>query len=379
MYVLPLTTTQLAACTPQDVDLTLVDENLEYLEYKPADLVGISVMTSQFSRAIEISREYRKRGAKVVWGGIHPTLVNQEDNGDIDAYVQGEGEEAWPQLLEDFKQGRLKRRYQGARADLTRIPLPRRDFVQINGIEAIIEGVLASRGCIYDCDFCSAHSVYGDKVRMAPLDRVEQDVRNMRSNLGAFCDDNVMNNRIYARELFARIAKYGKKWFAELDPRSAMSEEVPGLLARAGVKIVLIGFESANPANFVGDPKYVTPDRWGAAIGNFHRHGIAVDGNFVLGFDQDTRETFDLTDQAITRSGMDFATFSVLTPYPGTRVRARLEMEGRIFDNSWDNYTLSRAVFTPRNMRPEELDLGVKRLKDKQALYYTFLRNILSA
>src|SRR3989344_649685 len=108
-YVVPQTLSQLAAVTPRDIDVTLTDENYEDIDFGSApDLVGISVMTSQVNRAMEISAEYKRRGITVVWGGIQPTVVDQSDNPNIDSVVLGEAENIWPIVLHDFSEGKLK-------------------------------------------------------------------------------------------------------------------------------------------------------------------------------------------------------------------------------------------------------------------------------
>ena len=168
---------QLAAVTPSDVDLVLTDENYKDVDYESdADLVGISVITCQFHRAMEISREFKKRGKTVIWGGIHPTAVDQSDNESIDSYVVGEAELLWPEILKDFQKGELKRRYQSEDyVDLNTIPLPKRDLIDPS--VDIIETMISSRGCKYDCNYCSISIVYGKKVRWFNVDRIVEDIK----------------------------------------------------------------------------------------------------------------------------------------------------------------------------------------------------------
>jgi radical SAM superfamily enzyme YgiQ (UPF0313 family) len=365
-YVVPQTLTQLAAVTSDDVDLILTDENLKDVDFNSgADLVGISVMTSQADRALEISRAYKARGATVVWGGIHPSAVDQAGNTSIDSFVVGEGEALWPQLIEDFRNGNLKRRYINTKpVNLNETPLPLRYLIKPE-INIIIESTSTSRGCKYSCEHCSASLTFGKGIRFVEPDRVIRDIEGMDNKIVAFFDENMMSNPNYASSLMKRLDGYGKQYFIQVDPYSALDKDVAVMLSNAGVKLVFIGFESIYPENFRGNKKYVPAGEWRRIVDNLHENGIKVDGGFMFGMDFDDPFVFEKTEAEVKKAGIDFFSMGVLVPYPGTRLFQRLEREGRLFNRSWKDYDLVHCVFEPKSMAPEFLEQGVADLKSR--------------
>ena len=182
----------------------------------------------------------------------------------------------------------------------------------------------------------------------------------MKSNAVTFFDENLTNNIRYAFDLLDGIKNFGKKYFVQVDPTSALNEKVAKKIGEAGAKVVLIGFESVNPENLT---KYVSPSEWPRIIENFHKQGVMVDGNFMVGFDNDGPDIFEKTADAAKRCDMDYVATSVLTPYPGTKVYNRLKNEGRIFDNNWSNCDLRSVVYEPKLMTPDQLLEGSIYLK----------------
>jgi len=129
----PLSLMVLAGLTPPEWEITIVDENLGAPDYpampRPA-LVGITAFTSQATRAYEISTYFRRQGVPVVMGGIHATMCIDEVMERVDPVVTGEAEGIWPQVLEDARNGGLKRRYDGGLAEISHVPFARHDLLQ---------------------------------------------------------------------------------------------------------------------------------------------------------------------------------------------------------------------------------------------------------
>jgi len=359
-YISPFTLNLLAALTPPDVELRLTDENFTTADpsWKP-DLVGISVMTSQANRALELSQQYKGVGATVAWGGIHPTSVNQLTNNSIDAFFVGEADTTWPKALDDFRQGRLKRVYQQNNpTDMDSLPSPRRDFLRPD-VKILAESLMTSRGCPYDCDFCSARQ-YGTKIRWRNMEGLKQDLDSMKSQYGFIADDNFLVNPDYSAKAAPLIGSYGKAWFAEVDPRATLKPRNAETLKQAGVVVALLGFETVNPKNLERSKKYLPPNYWPEIVQKLHEQGIAVHGHFILGFDNDDPSIFDLTRKVVSQSKMDFATYAVLTPFPGTRTYEYLRE--RIIVTDYGKYDGQNAVFTPLRMTAEQLEAGQKEL-----------------
>lgn len=373
VYAAPLSLLQLAALTPPNIELKLGDENLEDTDFdwKP-DLVGLSVMTSQADRADEISRRFKEKGAKVVWGGFHPTFVDQTQNSAIDSFVVGEAEEAWPRLLKDFEAGMMQKKYQGRPADLNAIPLPRRDFLRPKDV-GIVEMIMASRGCYFSCSYCAAN-IYGG-VRWKNPRRLEQELATIESQACAFGDSNMALPKAYVKQLLETAKKFRKSWFAQVDPKSSLDSEIAKIFSEAGIKLVLVGFESVNPENFAGNSKYLHPERWKEVVDNFHKYGILVNGDFMLGFDYDKEDVFERTRKAVQQIRLDCACFGILTPYPGTQIAD--ELKPRIFDKRWGNYDTNHVVFTPKNISPEQLEAGTKELRTMFIPVYSILKDAL--
>ena len=130
-------------------------------------------------------------------------------------------------------------------------------------------------------------------------------------------------------------------------------------MALAGCTGVFVGFESLTDENLV-DARKRTPraEDYARRVRLFQDHGIQVNGSFVVGFDDDRRDTFTSLAQWIDANRLECATFHILTPYPGTPLFRQLDAEGRLLHRNWDLYDTAHAVFRPKHLTPEELELG---------------------
>ena len=173
MRYAPLTLTTLASLIPPDIpaEVALLDEGVDEIDPGAidADLVGITVITGTAPRAYELAREFRARNIPVVLGGVHPTLVPEEAVRHADSVVVGYAEESWPQLLRDFAAGRMQRRYdQSPRLKLDGLPFPRRDLYK-RGMVNISDTIEATRGCIFQCEFCVVPAAWGTRPLQKPV------------------------------------------------------------------------------------------------------------------------------------------------------------------------------------------------------------------
>ena len=162
--LLPLNLAMLASLTPSEIEISIVDEAVERINFdKQVDLVGISCTTTVVPRAYEIAAEYRRRGVKVVLGGTHPTLMPHEVIKHADSVCIGEAEGSWGEILADFKRGKLKRFYRSnGHCSLKGLPIPRRDLFETKHYLPI-DGIQTSRGCPFACDFCAVTAIFGHK------------------------------------------------------------------------------------------------------------------------------------------------------------------------------------------------------------------------
>jgi radical SAM superfamily enzyme YgiQ (UPF0313 family) len=357
----PLSLAVLAALTPPDWEVRLVDEAVEPIDFEaPADLVGITVMTSVAPRAYEVSARFRERGVPVVLGGIHPTALPEEAAAHADAVVVGEAEGVWPEVLRDAVRGRLRKFYRRrSRPDLAGLPVPRRDLFK-PGAYLTTATVETSRGCPFSCDFCSVSRFFGRTYRWRPLRDVLNELSNLGRKLVFFVDDNIFGARARAREFFKSLIPLRLTWVGQSSLNIARDPELLGLAARSGCRGLFIGLESFLARNLqeVGKSLLNRVDDYGEAVSRIQAHGIGILGAFIFGFDGDDPGVFTRTVRLAQRLRLAAAQFGILTPFPGTVLRERLERQKRILHNDWSRYTISNVVFRPAGMSPETLQAG---------------------
>jgi radical SAM superfamily enzyme YgiQ (UPF0313 family) len=365
----PLALATLAALTPPEVELSFSDDHILPLALpeglKEVDLVAISVLSKTAYRAYQIADAYRQRGVKVVLGGIHPTTLPEEASAHADAVVIGEAEANWPRLLVDYQTGRLQRFYrQSAPADLERTPIPRREiFKPYRFRYSPVDVVQTTRGCPYDCDFCTVHSLFGRQYRTRPLASVRAEIEGLHQLGLLFADDNVIGNIPHFRQLFSSLIPLKLRWIGEASLAGLDDEENLRLLERSGCKALFIGFESLSPELKRVGKTQNHPERYGEIISRLHDRGIIAYGAFMFGFDFDDPSVFERTVEFAIRSKLLLAQFALLTPYPGTRLYRRLKAEGRLLREKWwlePNQEILAPHFRPRLMEPERLREGWK-------------------
>ncbi|RLE14573.1 B12-binding domain-containing radical SAM protein [Candidatus Aerophobetes bacterium] len=364
----PLGLLNVAAVTPRDIKVTLTDENIEPIDFeKDVDLVGITTVTSAAPRAYEIARQFRKRGVPVVLGGPHVSVLPEEALQHASAVVVGEAEGAWEKLLEDFVKGGekgLKKIYKNEKLpDLSKVPFPRWDILKRD--RYIADKVLhLTRGCPYNCSFCSVTQLFGRKIRCRPIDKVvdfikENIGKGLKGRLFVFLDDNIMGNKRYAKELFRSLIPLKIIWMSQSSINAAYDKELLDLAARSGCKALFIGLESVSEGALkeVGKRQNKV-EFYEEAIKRFHRYGIFIHGAFIFGMDAHDRSIFKITVDFVNKVKLDSVQYSILTPLPGTRFYKEMEKEGRIIDRDWSNYDCGHVVFRPKKMSPAELDKG---------------------
>jgi radical SAM superfamily enzyme YgiQ (UPF0313 family) len=357
-----LNTTLLAALTPQGHQVHIHDEGIAPLDLDEAcDLAAITAMTPLAPRGYEIAEQYRRKGVKVVMGGIHPTWLPEEAIAHCDAVVIGEADEVWAEVVRDAAHGHLKRFYQQKeRTDLSLLPLPRRELLPSKGyfFENTIQ---TTRGCPFDCEFCSVTAIYGGTYRTRPIAEVEREIKTLRRAPAYifFVDDNIVGDMRHARELFSMLSQYRLRWVSQGPISIAQNEKLVRLMAKAGCHGMFIGFESLSPENLKLMGKRTNKvERYEAGIKRLHDHGIGVHASFVFGYDYDDPSVFEKFISFANRNRIDGAFLPLLTPFPGTRIHQRLKKEGRILTEDWSKYDMATVVFKPKRMTIEQLQEG---------------------
>lgn len=377
----PFGLTMVAALTPKEFVVSIVDENVRDLDLSdPTDLVGISSFTSNVERGYEIADEYRRRGIAVVMGGFHVTALPEEALQHADAVVVGEAESVWPRVLEDFKRGAMKGVYQaGCFHDMKGLPRPRLDLLPQEGWYIVTQMVQTMRGCPYRCEFCSTSSFWGHTFRTRPVDEVIDEIRGMdRNKLVMFVDDDIAGVPQVARELFEKLIPLRIKWASQAGIGIARDDELLALARKSGCQFLFIGLESMDDKTLQAAHKYQNnPKLYKELIKKIHDHHIVLQGAFVLGLDEDRADVFQRVDQLIQEAEIDTINVNILYPYPGTEIRERLRREGRLTGNDWSNYVYAGVNYVPKNMTQQELYDGFCWLMKKNTAYPMILKRTL--
>ncbi|MBN1835908.1 MAG: B12-binding domain-containing radical SAM protein [Spirochaetales bacterium] len=370
----PLGLLNVAAVTPKDVDVRLVDENVEEIPFADRpDLVGISVMTASADRAYEIADRFRELAVPVVLGGSHVSAMPEEALGHADSVVVGEAEGAWDALLADFRGGgrqALRPRYKAeAHPELAGLPFPDLEMARRAGHYVITNLYGITRGCPHNCSFCSVTKLLGRRIRFRPVEEVVREIARplenlerptLRDRFHVFVDDNIMANKGYAKELFRALIPHRILWISQVSVNSAYDDEMLELAAASGCKGVFIGLETVSEGSLSEIGKSQNRiDYYQEAVQKFHRKGIFVEGAFIFGFDHDGPEVFEQTVDFVNRIRLDGVQYTILTPLPGTDFYDKIEAEGRFIDRNWRNYDCTHTVFQPLRMSPEALQAGL--------------------
>ncbi len=358
----PLSLLQVAALTPPEHQVVLLDEALEDLDFDvPCDLVGITAFTSAAPRAYEVAAEFRHRGIPVVVGGMHASACPEEAQEHCDAVVIGEAEGVWERVLEDAEARRLQKVYCSAQyPDMSTAPAPRRDLLR-RGKYLVPDTVQATRGCTHDCSFCSVAAFFGRRIRSRPVEKVAAEVRSLPGSIIAFVDDDIASRPKYASDLFERLVGTGKKWLGQASSAALENTDLIRLAGRSGCKGLFVGLETLSDVALRQVNKgFNVVARFKDTIKRLHDAGIGVIGSFMFGFDNEGDAVFERTAEFAEEARIDVPQYSILTPLPGTRLHAQMEAEGRIIDRDWSHYDGGHVVFAPRGTTPEKLQDGLK-------------------
>ncbi len=383
--VLPLTI--VAALTPCEHEVRIVDENVEPLDFtSDADVIGITFMTALAPRAYEIAHQFRDQRKVVIGGGYHPTLCPSEALEHFDSIVMGDAEGLWPQLLQDIQTGKLRRRYEHSscvdEAPLDS-PVPRRDLLAGKaGHYVTINAVQAGRGCRHACRYCSVSAFHRQRYRNRRLEDVLVELKGLPRDL-IFVDDNIMADRDYARNLFRKMIPLHKRWVGQCSIEIADDAELLGLAAAAGCCGFFIGIETLNTGNLAGMNKTFNDSaRYAERLARIRRKGIGVIAGIIVGLDEDDETVFERMLGFLQKSRIDALQLNILTPLPGTPLFTDMKGSGRITDPDWSHFDFRHVVFQPSQLTARELQAGADWLYAQfyrlDRIYWRFMRNVLA-
>ncbi len=366
----------LAALTPDEHRVTLIDESVEALDFDRlarADIVGVTGMSAQRTRIREIVRQLKQRGAFTVVGG--PWVTVQEDyfDGLADAIFIGEAEETWPRFLSEWQQGKHERRYeQTDRSDMTKVPTPRFDLLKM---QHYMFGTLQfSRGCPYQCEFCDIIVTFGRRPRLKTTAQVFAELEAMlaqKTEMVFVVDDNLIGNKKAIKELLRDVVAWQQKkgyplmFFTEASIDLSEDDEMMRLMVEANFVSVFIGIESPNEASLVETKKFQNV-RPGASLVDkvitVQRAGLDVWCGMIIGFDHDDETIFAAQEKFLRQSRIAHAMIGMLHAIPKTPLYDRLAAEDRL-DHDEDCEFGTNVI--PLGMSREMLTDGyVKLMRD---------------
>lgn len=356
----PLTLTTLAALVPPELNaqIDLVDEGVQKPNYahKTYDLVGISCLASSSTRAYALAKYWRDKGAFVVLGGPHVTLMPEEAGQHAGAVVVGPGEKSWPQLLHDWQNNTPKKIYQMDYPHQLSTPPARRDLQAKFVYYLSAPAISANKGCLHRCQFCSIHKLYGAKSVTRPIPEVVDEIKRLNTKRILLLDPCLSADKAYTQQLLEALIPLNLKWAGADTIDTVYDPEFFDLMVRSGCEGLLIGFESLcqDSLNATGKP-FNRVRQYKESIDILHANGIGILGCFVLGFDDDTPHNLEQTASLVDELGVDLPRYALLTPFPGTNLFTRLKKENRILTEDWSLYDTEHVVFRPKHMSPWEL------------------------
>ncbi len=369
----------------RDCSVEVFDEKIKPVsmaELEGADAVGISIQTLAAVRGYQLA-EWIKNQLKipVILGGVHATLNPNEALEHADYVVRNEGEYTFLELIDALENNiipddiaGLSFKHNGetyhnhARpflADLDVLPFP--NWKLIKGMFRAKETTLnifiypmqVTRGCPFNCTFCSVTPTFGKRLRHRSVESVLEEIKSnwkIAQYFIFFYDDNIVGNKKYFKDLLSALIDYDlvpKAWHSQMRADVAQDEELVDLMTRTHCTAGTFGFESVNPASLEEMKKGQTLDTIEYAIETMHAHEIFIVGFFVFGFQNDTTESIEETIKFASEKGIDLVGFMPLTPFPGTPQFE--EMKERIISQYWELYDVQHVVFYPENMTPFEL------------------------
>lgn len=369
----PLAYGIIAALTPDDWDIEIIDENFQEFEYKEADLVGLTGYTSSIYRAYQIAEIYKKKNIPVIIGGIHASMMPNEAINYADSVVVGEAESCWNDVLKDFDNDSLKQFYYGERLSLDNIPPI--DYSLFNP-NYKVNSTLTTRGCPFDCEFCTVTAFNGSKYRMRPVENVLDEIEKMHQDMFFFVDDNIVGysktSSEHARNIFQGIIDRGikKYWWSQASLNFADDDELLKLAFESGCRLIFIGIEAeTNEGLAVVDKKLnakIGIDKYNDAFDRIRKAGIAVLGSFIFGLDSDTKQDLLNRKEFVKNANVDCFQCGILTPLPGTRTYKRMVKEARMtktnYPKDWEYYSVEDVTFKPAKMSEEELRETMKEI-----------------
>jgi radical SAM superfamily enzyme YgiQ (UPF0313 family) len=360
----PLGLATLAGYLRETDVVSLQDEHVEEVDTgDEPDLVVIQAYITSASRAYRMADHYRRKGAYVAMGGLHPTSLPDEAKQHADSVFMGPGEDIWPVFLDDLRRGDPKPIYRSRVRTLEGLPPIRRDLIKRH-LYLVPNSIVVSRGCPHTCDFCYKEAFFegGRGFYTQRVDAALSEIDRLPGRHLYFLDDHLFGDARFASALFDAMRGMGRLWQAAGTVQSVLKPKLLEKAVACGLRSLFVGFETLDERSLRAQGKVQNLHRdYGAAVRRLHELGVMVNGSFVFGMDEDDVSVFDRTVDWAIGQGIETATFHILTPYPGTALFQRMERDGRLLHRQWDLYDTRHVVFRTRGMSEVQLEQGYRR------------------
>ena len=360
----------LAAAAPAHCDVTLIDENVEAIDFAALDdfdVIGVTGMVVQANRMREILLELRGKTATIVVGGPYVSVAPELFEKLCDIRFLGEADETRPAFLNTLGEGGepLKIYRQDEKTDMATVPCPRYDLIKSD--RYMMASLQFSRGCPFTCEFCDIITIFGRRPRMKTAAQMIAEFEEIHAAGFRLCflvDDNLIGNKREAKKLLRALADwqaahgYPIKLYVEASINLADEPELLDLMLAANVRQVFIGIESPRMAALEEMKKVqnIRGDSLLAKIGRIRDAGLVIKAGFIVGFDSDDHLIFDDQYEFIQQAGIAQAIVAILAPIPSTPLYDRLSREGRIDHRHPD------VGFRPKLMSADQLKDGYDEL-----------------
>tara|TARA_Y100000034_G_scaffold136768_1_gene215588 strand:- start:21634 stop:22950 length:1317 start_codon:yes stop_codon:yes gene_type:complete len=364
-----------AALTPKDIEIEFTDEIIENINFNTdADLIAISAVTALAPRSYEIATEFKKRGKTIVMGGMHATFLSDECLNYVDSVVIGQAEGSWQRLIQDFKDGKIQKKYISKQNIILKLPKACRIPEGRKGYaKGHVFGI--TRGCIHKCDFCSVRCFFDSKYYKRPIEEVITELKELPWKIINIVDDNIFCDPKYAKRLFKALIPLKKHILFQASIEITHDLELMSLIKKAGGKGVFIGIESLNKKNMKDIKKFQNiTNEYKKVIKIFHQYGIVVEAGLMFGFDYDNQFVFKEMYDFVNKTNVDLIQVGIVTPMPGTPLFDKLKKEKRINDYNWEHYDCRHMVFKLKLMNKKDLEDGANWLRKKFYSYPSIIK-----
>ncbi len=355
----------IADLTPKNWTTLIIDENINPVDELnlQADLVGITTNTLNISRAYEISKKYSDIGIKVILGGSHASAFPDEAQKYATSVVCGEVETIWKNIINDFENDSLKNLYHSNDFQYTEINM------QLFDNKYIIDAFETSRGCINNCAFCGVHVPKTRPYTRKPIGMIINELKNSKNQYFSFIDNNFYgNDDEYLISLFESMLKHNikKYWQTGVSVNFFKNKELVKLSAKAGAKMLFVGFESDTELSLkeLSKKNYIDSSNifqeYKEIVKSCHKNNIIITGNYMIGLDSDNEQRINERTMFFKELKLDQCACVIVTPLPKTKLFNKYKSENRLlytnFPEDWKKYCYSNSIVKHDTLSNEKIE-----------------------